>query len=1012
MVLRIGVWIGLWLSCEWAAWAGAQDTAAAAIDAHGVVSGHQEPKAALERDAEESHERLSTASGVPDSIHRHTRAGKPRPPRVLRLESPDVAAPWPTKSISAEGDSLLEAASTQASAEGLGVAAAVTRTDANRSKNWTAAGLLHAVPFVDGLSAMVARPLLDLAAGFRASVGDAPPSKEEEEEAAAARTSCGMKKLKRALRIVSDQRWKLSEAEEDLNCVIDLPAWLNKIPSYTYCSSSEAEAVFAMAEQQIEKLLKRSKQALEELVLSLEQSKGCRIAKFDGWDRGWKELEKNQANRGGHSACPCVGVTVGDKQPRIHGKVAENANYLPNVGYDCRTWDNGHYPGACAEGWDMPGRDREWCAEKWCYVDLCECSLPTPPKISSFYPGEKYAGRSLYYSYETCQGIDDSVNTSLYKPTDPRCNSGKSANGEDEDDSDDIVNPAGKPPPVVPTETGLFEHGLDSKMCQGCEEVFYRMDGSDAWALVLKLSKDQFCFNSTKWTDSMGFKHDKFKSALAPGSKEYDSKSYAFHRLQGVQELRFENAPAKKAVTVRFASQSTPDTLITTNTIDFAEYPSWPDWKAVFAEDTEDSKQYDLAPVFMRAGETVANPTPPCRQGVNMQMDGCAKPCTFCFYASSGSGCPEKGNKTDDMTFGLGHNVESCNKDEQACSVDGGHRREDSNSTRILVWAKVGEEMLAEFSRTHEPSYQDVPSWESQNDLSTQDVEGAATRKMNTIIDGMEVMGSAAKQLSAVEGIDVRLVPVETGVYSHAAGSRLCDNCSDVLYKRVGTDMWALLMKLSKNDFCYHSEKWTDGIPFNAERVLDTSFPKPREYDAKSIAFHRLNGVSELVIESARSALAVARFEQASTPEVLITTNSVPFVDYPEWAAWNTALGSQANNAPMFVRAGKPLPSPPPICRLSNVNINGCGQPCMFCFVASEGVACPSAGVGDDRSTGLGNSAEGCHTDKDSCSVSTPNSGDNQVLVWGKVPEKWLLEFSKGGQGVDVGIPRMPEPRH
>lgn len=33
----------------------------------------------------------------------------------------------------------------------------------------------------------------------------------------------------------------------------------------------------------------------------------------------------------------------------------------------------------------------------------------------------------------------------------------------------------------------------------------------------------------------------------------------------------------------------------------------------------------------------------------------------------------------------------------------------------------------------------------------------------------------------------------------------------DVYTQVVGSKLWALVMKLSKNDFCYGSSKWTDG---------------------------------------------------------------------------------------------------------------------------------------------------------------------------------------------------------
>ena len=46
-----------------------------------------------------------------------------------------------------------------------------------------------------------------------------------------------------------------------------------------------------------------------------------------------------------------------------------------------------------------------------------------------------------------------------------------------------------------------------------------------------------------------------------------------------------------------------------------------------------------------------------------------------------------------------------------------------------------------------------------------------------------------------------------------------------VLQKTTDDSTWVLLMKLSKNDFCYGSRRWTDGQAFNANKMLDTSIP-------------------------------------------------------------------------------------------------------------------------------------------------------------------------------------------
>lgn len=44
----------------------------------------------------------------------------------------------------------------------------------------------------------------------------------------------------------------------------------------------------------------------------------------------------------------------------------------------------------------------EYCGMRWCYVDPCECETAVPPKPSATFPGAKYRGRPLYWSYATC----------------------------------------------------------------------------------------------------------------------------------------------------------------------------------------------------------------------------------------------------------------------------------------------------------------------------------------------------------------------------------------------------------------------------------------------------------------------------------------------------------------------------------------------------------------------------------------------------------------------------------
>ena len=198
---------------------------------------------------------------------------------------------------------------------------------------------------------------------------------------------------------------------------------------------------------------------------------------------------------------------------------------------------------------------------------------------------------------------------------------------------------------------------------------------------------------------------------------------------------------------------------------------------------------------------------------------------------------------------------------------------------------------------------------------------------------------------------------------------------------------WALVMKLSKNDFCYDSSKWTDGKAFNPNKMLDDSMPGHRSYDAKSIAFHEMKGVTALRFQTARGGDVIVKFEAGATPENLMTTNDVQLSEYPDWGKWKAAFGSDRNRAPMFVRAGQVVKSPAPICRNSNIIILGCGKPCMFCMMAGDGGGCPTSGGRNDITSGMGGNAAFCGSgDGNRCSTGGHWSGDNAVRIYALVP--------------------------
>ena len=212
-----------------------------------------------------------------------------------------------------------------------------------------------------------------------------------------------------------------------------------------------------------------------------------------------------------------------------------------------------------------------------------------------------------------------------------------------------------------------------------------------------------------------------------------------------------------------------------------------------------------------------------------------------------------------------------------------------------------------------------------------------------------------------------------------------------LLVKEENGDSWALVMKLSKNDFCHGSSRWTDGQATNPHFLLDTSFPNHREYDAKHIAFHKLAGVTAIRLQTKFGASEV-HFEGSGTPEQLITTNDIKisaaggFNSKTYWDSWQTTFGDARDRAPAFMRADKFVTDPKPECRTDPWNApSGCGKPCLFCMQAGDGPGCPVASAWNDISSGIGLSASHCGGgDSGDCSTSGNWAGDSSTLVWAK----------------------------
>lgn len=53
-----------------------------------------------------------------------------------------------------------------------------------------------------------------------------------------------------------------------------------------------------------------------------------------------------------------------------------------------------------------PGIGKGFCAQTWCYVDACNCDIPTMPKVASYVPDARFQGKPVFYSYTTCGSKD------------------------------------------------------------------------------------------------------------------------------------------------------------------------------------------------------------------------------------------------------------------------------------------------------------------------------------------------------------------------------------------------------------------------------------------------------------------------------------------------------------------------------------------------------------------------------------------------------------------------------
>lgn len=202
--------------------------------------------------------------------------------------------------------------------------------------------------------------------------------------AASARKSAAAKadeKLKEA-KATAEAAW---EAEEEKKAAAN-----RSMQAAAKAMAAERAAQAAAAEQQV----KEVKAAVDlEAAKALERAAAAYAAeKAAAAAAAKKEAEEAAVHRHvfreyGKSECPCIGVDGRTGTTAVVLNETTKTDYPADVGSHCAAWDDGL-----------------GLAERWCFVDACNCNLHVKPQVSNYLPDGQYQGKPMYYSYDTCQG--------------------------------------------------------------------------------------------------------------------------------------------------------------------------------------------------------------------------------------------------------------------------------------------------------------------------------------------------------------------------------------------------------------------------------------------------------------------------------------------------------------------------------------------------------------------------------------------------------------------------------
>lgn len=149
-----------------------------------------------------------------------------------------------------------------------------------------------------------------------------------------------------------------------------------------------------------------------EQCVSKSKEKDCKGAEGCAWD-GARCLGKELVNHCkinedlkeevyGKKTCRCIGMAPKDGTVKIEFS-KQSGTYPASLGGNCSAWDLGNYPDCKVD--DEETEPPEWCKQPWCYVDPCDCDLPSGQPKQTLTTAT-FQGNPAFWSYGTCGGKD------------------------------------------------------------------------------------------------------------------------------------------------------------------------------------------------------------------------------------------------------------------------------------------------------------------------------------------------------------------------------------------------------------------------------------------------------------------------------------------------------------------------------------------------------------------------------------------------------------------------------